>query len=191
MDDVQIEVSVWWTWTDTGALMTYKEVPLGAAPAEHPTRSSFPMIKLQGEQARWLLGIAGQPRGPAQQETLLSAMRAVGWNTTTDATQSQLQVWPLRPVPDDFQWLSDDRRAILQRRQAIGREKPDQPRGWPSGEDYVVIMQNLREMIFPRDETSLRVRIQQVGVANRLGVTPRVVADIIAIQHHSIPPTQS
>ena len=117
MDDVQIQVSVWWTWTDTGALMTYKEVPLGAAPAEHPTRSSFPMIKLQGEQARWLLGIAGQPRGPAQQETLLSAMRAVGWNTTTDATQSQLQVWPLRPVPDDFQWLSDDRRAILQRRQ--------------------------------------------------------------------------
>ena len=46
-------------------------------------------------------------------------------------------------------------------------------------------------MILPRDETSLRVRIQQVGVANRLGVTPRVVADIIAIQHHSIPPTQS
>ena len=70
---------MWWTGTDTGALMTYKEVPLGAAPAEHPTRSSFPMIKLQGEQARWLLGIAGQPRGPAQQETLLSVMRAVGW----------------------------------------------------------------------------------------------------------------
>ena len=87
-------------------------------------------------------------------------------------------------------WLSEDRCALLQRRQTLGRESANGPRGWPSVDDYVVIMQNFLEVLLPRDITSLCVRAQSVGVVNRLGVTPVVVADIVAMRRHQAQPTQ-
>ena len=172
MDGLRIQASVWWLGVDNYAILTFKEIPPRMKPAIQNARDPFPMIALEGEQARWLDAIAAQPRGPAQQEALLASMRGAGYHQVSDAARFQLQMWPLRPMSGDFQWLSDDHRAILQRRQAIGRERAHQPRGWPSQDDYVVIMQNLSEMLLPRDDESLRVRAQREGATKWLGVKP-------------------
>ena len=184
---LRIQASVWWMGVGNQAMITFKEIPSRIKPAVQETRDPFPMIVFEGERAKWVDAIAAQPRGPAQQEALLASMRGAGYHQVSDAVRFQLQMWPLRPEQGDFQWLHNDHRAILQRRQSVGRERAHQPRGWPSPNDHVVTLQNLAEMLLPKDETSLKVRTQWEGVTNQLGVEPKVVADIVAMRQDHAP----